>query len=307
MYERNFSITDDLEHDFLEIDNRKIHVAKLGSGRPLLLIHGWPEFWMTWLPLSKYLKNNYQLIMPDLYGFGQSDKPNKIMDNLDANFHSEYLIKIMDNYGLKDFVIITHDIGSWIAQNLMKEHPNRVNGGIFFNCPTSSVSLDWIKDGHFNEIWYMSFQQLELSKKLVGYNKETCKLYFEFILNHWSYQKNSFDNIIDEWVDNFMKPNSLEGGFSWYKSMNKHRIESINSAIYNENNFNNTIDIIDTPCFAYWGKFDPVLKSEWTKFLPNHFSDIKVELAEDAGHFVQVEIPEKCNNKVRMFLNKINY
>ena len=33
MYERDFSITDDLVRDFLEIDNRKIHVAKLGSGR----------------------------------------------------------------------------------------------------------------------------------------------------------------------------------------------------------------------------------------------------------------------------------
>ncbi len=306
MIERDFSIPNDIKHDYIIIDGKKIHVAKIGKGKPIILIHGWPEFWVTWLPISKYL-NEYELIIPDLYGFGDSDKPKEIMDDLDGNFHSEYLIKIIDNYNIKNFVIITHDIGSWIAQSLMKNFPNRVHGGIFFNCPTPSVSLDWIKDGHFNEIWYMSFHQLELSKKLIGYNKETCKLYFEFILNHWSYQKNSFNNIIDKWVDNFMLPNALEGGFSWYKSMNKYRIESINSAINNKNNFNSKIDLINTPCFAYWGKFDPVLKSDWIKFLPNHFSKMKVELAEDAGHFVHIEIPKKCCNKVKLFLNEIDY
>jgi pimeloyl-ACP methyl ester carboxylesterase len=58
----------------LAVNGIHIHVARLTGGqRPLLLLHGWPEFWLTWLPVMQRLAaQGYDLIAPDLRGFGDS-------------------------------------------------------------------------------------------------------------------------------------------------------------------------------------------------------------------------------------------
>ncbi|MDE8349419.1 MAG: alpha/beta fold hydrolase, partial [Acidocella sp.] len=49
-------------------------VAELGVGPPLLLLHGWPEFWFTWAKIMPRLADKFRLIAPDLRGCGGSDK-----------------------------------------------------------------------------------------------------------------------------------------------------------------------------------------------------------------------------------------
>src|SRR5207248_8612381 len=58
------------------------HVARTGTGKPLVLLHGWPEFWLTWEPVLARLADRFTLFAPDLRGFGDSDKP-------DGPFRSE--------------------------------------------------------------------------------------------------------------------------------------------------------------------------------------------------------------------------
>jgi pimeloyl-ACP methyl ester carboxylesterase len=64
-----------IEHSEVAVNGAKLHVARFGSGRPILLLHGWPEFWFTWEPVMTRLADRFELIAPDLRGFGDSDKP----------------------------------------------------------------------------------------------------------------------------------------------------------------------------------------------------------------------------------------
>jgi pimeloyl-ACP methyl ester carboxylesterase len=64
-----------IKHSTVSINGAEIHVARAGRGRPLLLLHGWPEFWLTWEPVMTRLADRFDLIAPDLRGFGSSDKP----------------------------------------------------------------------------------------------------------------------------------------------------------------------------------------------------------------------------------------
>ena len=41
----------DTTHTFIETRGFTAHVAQRGDGPPLLLLHGWPEFWATWEPM----------------------------------------------------------------------------------------------------------------------------------------------------------------------------------------------------------------------------------------------------------------
>ena len=64
-----------MEHLRVRANGATFHVARAGSGRPLLLLHGWPEFWLTWEPVMTRLSSRFTLYAPDLRGFGDSDKP----------------------------------------------------------------------------------------------------------------------------------------------------------------------------------------------------------------------------------------
>ena len=74
-----------MEHLTIEANGASFHVARTGAGRPLLLLHGWPEFWLSWEPVMKQLADRYTLIAPDLRGFGDSAKPAglQVLDDVD--------------------------------------------------------------------------------------------------------------------------------------------------------------------------------------------------------------------------------
>src|SRR5581483_5365383 len=64
-----------IEHQRISANGAGFHVARTGKGPPLLLLHGWPEFWLTWEPVMTRLAGRFTLIAPDLRGFGDSSKP----------------------------------------------------------------------------------------------------------------------------------------------------------------------------------------------------------------------------------------
>src|SRR3954471_6300577 len=64
-----------MEHMTVRANGADFHVARTGQGAPLLLLHGWPEFWLTWEPVMAHLADRHMLIAPDLRGFGDSAKP----------------------------------------------------------------------------------------------------------------------------------------------------------------------------------------------------------------------------------------
>jgi hypothetical protein len=62
-----------MEHLRVRANGAAFHVSRTGTGKPLLLLHGWPEFWLTWVMAG--LADRFTLLAPDLRGFGDSDKP----------------------------------------------------------------------------------------------------------------------------------------------------------------------------------------------------------------------------------------
>ena len=44
-----------LKHTFIETQGFTTHVAQCGNGPPLILLHGWPEFWAVWEPMFERL------------------------------------------------------------------------------------------------------------------------------------------------------------------------------------------------------------------------------------------------------------
>ena len=63
------------EHSLAHLADVDIHYVRQGRGAPLVLLHGWPEFWRVWRKVIEPLSRDFDVVAPDLRGFGASSKP----------------------------------------------------------------------------------------------------------------------------------------------------------------------------------------------------------------------------------------
>jgi pimeloyl-ACP methyl ester carboxylesterase len=282
-------------HRRLEANGIRIHYVRQGDGSPLILLHGWPEFWYVWRKNIPVLAESFDVVAPDLRGFGDSDKPGDPPEGLLGNL-VEDLRALADSLGFERFGVVSHDVGAYVAQGFAREYPGRVSGLFFFNCPYPGIGKRWASPDSVNEIWYQTFNQQPWAASLVGENRKTCEIYFRHFLDHWAHEPGLFDEDLDAWVDNFMKPGNLQGGFDWYIGTNESRINLIR-------NGPPELPKIEAPTRVRWGESDPVLKVEWADRLGHYFAELDFAPLRGAGHFAHYERPGVANREILEFFS----
>ncbi len=122
------SFFEGFEERFLETADGPVFYRIGGNGPPLLLLHGYPQTSAMWHAVTPELSKHYQVICPDLRGYGRSLKP-----TTDEN-HIQYskramagdALAVMDSLGHDRFLIGAHDRGGRVAHRLTADHPDRV-------------------------------------------------------------------------------------------------------------------------------------------------------------------------------------
>ncbi|MHC2401105.1 pimeloyl-ACP methyl ester carboxylesterase [Bradyrhizobium barranii subsp. barranii] len=163
-----------VEHLTITANGADFHLVRAGSGKPLLLLHGWPEFWLTWEPVISRLSDRFMLIAPDLRGFGDSDKPD---GPYGPDGHAADMLALMDGLGIDRFAVVGHDVGGAVMQPLARQAGERLAGLFFFDFVYPGIGPRMAAPDRLNHIWYQSFHQMEMAPALVGASRESCRLY----------------------------------------------------------------------------------------------------------------------------------
>lgn len=286
-------------HEYVETNGIRVHYVRHGSGTPLVLLHGWPEFWYAWRKNIPALAEGFDVISPDLRGFGESEKPglpespSKLREDL-----VEDLRGLVDALGIERIGIVGHDVGSSVAQRFAAKYPERVLGLFFFNCTYPGIGKRWLEPESVEEIWYQSFHRQPWAADLVGSSRETCALYLKHFLDHWAHEPGVFKEDFETWVDNFMRPGNLQGGFDWYLSTAESRMKMMREGPPD-------LPKIEAPAYFLWGAEDPILKISWADGLGDYFSNFEFEPAPEAGHFVHYERPDLANARIARFFSEL--
>ncbi len=283
-------------HYLAELGSLRMHYVREGNGDPLFLLHGWPEFWWTWHRIIPTLEQQFQIIAPDLRGFGQTSDPGA--QPASADTHAGDILALADHLGIERFGIVSHDVGAAVAQAIARRAPTRLRGLFFFNAPYPGIGKRWAEAGHLQQIWYYFFNQLPWAVDLIGQSRETCRTFFGNMLRHWSYADDTFDEELELWVDNFMQPGVIAGGFAWYAATHDARIALARDG-------SPTLPKIQVPSRFLWGRHDPVLPAAWSDRLDDYFVAPEIEIAEEAGHFVHYERPDLASNKIIEFFQSL--
>jgi pimeloyl-ACP methyl ester carboxylesterase len=283
---------------FVEVNGLRLHYVRSGSGQTLVLLHGWPEWSHVWRPVMPRHANEFDLVAPDFRGFGDSQKTSSTPardatpDALAAD-----TLALANALGLERIGLVAHDVGDFVAQVIARRVPERITGLFFFNCAYPDIGARWVEPGHLLETWYQFFHQMPWVAKLIGPSRGACRIYIHAFLRHWAYRQDALDDELEVWVDNFMKPGNLQGGFNRYLSNHASRMAVIEGVAP-------LPPPIGIPTRVFWGEHDPLLKGSWTDRLPGFFTDLEFSFAPEAGHSVHYETPDRASEENRRFFHR---
>ncbi len=105
-----------------------LNVRHGGKGTPLLLLHGFPQTHAIWHRIAPRLAEHHYLLMPDLRGYGDSDKPASTSDHAPYSKRTMALdvVELMRSFGFERFFACGHDRGGRVAHRLALDHPRAV-------------------------------------------------------------------------------------------------------------------------------------------------------------------------------------
>ena len=286
-----------IEHLHIRANEATFHVARTGTGKPLLLLHGWPEFWLTWEPVMARLAGRHTLIAPDLRGFGDSDKPD---GPYGPDQHTADMLALMDALGIERMGVVGHDVGGAVMQPLARSAPSRLAGLFFFDFVYPGIGQRMGAPDRLNHIWYQSFHQMEMAPALVGATRESCRTYIAHFLNNWSYRKEAFDDVVEAFTDNFRKPGNLAGGFAHYRAAHAARVKMMQGEAPK-------LAPIDVPTCVRWAEHDPLFPYAWTDRMGETFATLDLAIFAGVGHFPHREDPDRAASEIAAFFHRIGW
>jgi 3-oxoadipate enol-lactonase len=111
--------------NIIAVNGINLAYIRRGKGTPLVLIHGFPLDHTSWNDAASLLENHFDLILPDLRGFGQSttvETPYTVSDMADD------LAGLLDHLKIEKVVLAGHSMGGYVALAFAKKYPQRVSG-----------------------------------------------------------------------------------------------------------------------------------------------------------------------------------
>ena len=151
-----------------------------------------------------------------------------------------------------------------------------------------------------NNIWYQSFNQLEIAPILIGASRESCRAYIGYFLKHWTHRKNAFDDVLDAFTDNFLKDGNLAGGFAYYRAAHAGRISMLKGETP-------PLAPIAVPTCVRWAEHDPLFPYAWTDRLGETFTNLDLAMFPDVGHFAHREDPDRASAEIAGFFARIGW
>jgi pimeloyl-ACP methyl ester carboxylesterase len=255
-------------------------------------MHGWPGFWWEWYKCIGALAEEFDVIAPDMRGYGDSDKPDlNDLSKYHLNVVTDDHANLLKHLGIERAYMVGHDYSALIMHKFVRVYRGMTIKGLTIDPIVPGFEERYLSVGHFPESWYSQFHQLDMAVEVVSSSRAATRAYFKHFLSHWSYDKNLItDEEMEIYTDNFVKPGNIHGGFNFYRAN-----LSLTSAPWTP--LDRTIS--DVPMIFLAGMGDTVVPAVWTDQVTNWYNNYTIEYVRDGGHFLMMEKPDLVIDRIR--------
>jgi pimeloyl-ACP methyl ester carboxylesterase len=283
-----------MKHQQIIANGIKLHVVKDGprTGRLVILLHGFPEFWYGWRRQIPFLAAaGYRVCAPDQRGYNLSEKPTGIaaysLDELGAD-----AISLLDAAGQDKAFLIGHDWGAAVAWWIASKYPSRLKKMVIINVPHGAVLMKHLRRNlaQMRKSWYMFFFQLPyLPEKLIPLHNWYI---FTKVLKNSSRIDTFSNDDLDTYRQAWSQPKALTSMLNWYRSVMQNPPKPPDSLR------------ITVPTLLIWGSQDKFLGKDLAQPSIDLCDEGQLVYFEKASHWVQHEEAKRVNELIDTFFRE---
>lgn len=284
------------DHRLVDAGGVGIHCAIAGQGPPVLLLHGYPQTHLIWHEVAPRLAAEHTVVLADLRGYGDSDKPAPDPDNLvySKRAMAGDQLAVMRALGFERFALVGHDRGARVAHRLALDAPDAVDAlAVLDIVPTRHVyeNVDRaLATAYFH--WFLLPLGGGVPERLIGNDPE---YWVRSMLSALHQGGRPFDPAaLREYVRCFATPESIAATCADYRSA--ATVDLAHDAADADRP-------VACPTLALWGEHGFVGRNYdvlgiWRRYA----TDVRGR-GLPAGHFLPDEVPELIAGELLAFLS----
>lgn len=273
----------------------RLHVAEMGAADapPIFLLHGFPEFWLTWRHLMPVLADaGYKVIAPDLRGYNFSDKPLGI-----RAYHLDTLVDdlcgLLDAYAAEEAPLIAHDWGGGIAWRAVLQYPERFSRYIAINTPHPLVFQRAIRKNREQRRKSRYMFCFQLTGLAEWWLRRKNYRWLRQKLIHASEPRTFSDAHLEAYVDAWSQPGALTAMLNWYRALFRCKPKPVRDPH------------VQVPTLLIWGLKDIALDAVMARPSIDFCKDGQLITLRQGGHFIHEEEPATVNQHILKYLGAV--
>jgi pimeloyl-ACP methyl ester carboxylesterase len=252
------------------------HYLEAGRGTPMLALHGIAADADHWTRLAGYLRRDFQVIAPDLPGFGDSSPPLHGDYTLDAQVIG--LEKFVAALGLDTFVLLGNSMGGQLAAAFAARHPDRVTS-------LCLLAPSGVLGARFSPV--LKAVVTDQNNPLVVRNKTD----FNNLLNWCFYRL--------PWIPGPLRKILLDRTIQ----LEDNTRAAFDDMRFFSNSLESIAPLLKMSCLIVWGKQDQVLDVSGAEILAAAIDSAELVIFDQTGHLPMLEKPAQCAGIIKRFVD----
>ncbi|HEX8388684.1 MAG TPA: alpha/beta hydrolase [Sphingomonas sp.] len=273
------------------VGDLELHVVEAGpeDGPPVVLLHGFPEFWWAWRHLLRPLADaGYRAIAPDMRGYGLSDAPTGV-----AAYRTDLLADdvagLADALGLERFSLVGHDWGGIVAWAVASRHADRLDRLVIMDAPHADVWGRFAASHPTQALRsaYVGWFQLPMLPELSlgAFGHAGLKATLRATARPGVFTPDALRRYAEAWA----RPGRLTAMLNYYRALRLPGSAKLGR--------------IATPTLILWGGRDGFLDDRLAAASAAMCDDARTVVLEDATHWLHLEEPARVAEEIVGFLS----
>lgn len=283
-----------LEFRVFRINGIALHVVLAGpaNGKPLIFLHGFPEFWFGWRrQIDHFVSSGYRVLIPDQRGYNLSDKPAGI-GSYSIDLLAKDIVGLLDSLTISKAFVVGHDWGAAVTWYLAARYSERISRAAMLSVPHPRVLIQNLimNPAQLRRSSYIFFFQIPWLPEFILRRRDWALLVRA--LRDTSPPGVFSDSDLEQYKESWIRKGALTAMLNWYRAAllcpSKLALDSQASRV-------------KVPALLIWGKNDQFAGEVMARDSLQYCDDGRLEIFESATHWVQHEEPARLNTLLSQF------
>jgi pimeloyl-ACP methyl ester carboxylesterase len=271
---------------WVRVQDRWMNIVDMGSGPPLIFIHGLSGCWQNWLENIPHFARDHRVIAVDLPGFGQSEMP---AEDISISGYADAIDALMSELEIETAQIVGNSMGGFIGAELAIQYPARLERLVLV--AAAGLSIEYIRTVRTQGLRHRAENVAFFSLGWIASRSHQVaarpRLRHALMLLVAAHPARLPGPLAFEQVNGSGKPGFSDALEAMCRYPLRDRLEKI-----------------ACPTLIIWGDKDRLVPLRDASVFEELISDARKVVYDDTGHLPQMERPARFNDDVRAFLEE---